>query len=176
MLTTHGFPKSGTHALVKACQLLGVPCEVHHLTYAQGLPEGTTKDIFIVRDPRNVVVSWLRMHGQPVTPGTFLAAFRKFHTDSLVNEMAAYEPWIVQSYHVARYEALIANRSEMIDIADYLDVPYIEGAWEQLPGMTRTWNAEPSDYRSVWSPDVEAAWKAEGGRTLVEDWGYEWNS
>ena len=166
MVTTNGFPKSGNHALVKAVQLLGQPCQVNHLPF-YGVTENL---IFIKRDPRNVICSWLRFNGQPVTPGTFLTAFRKFQERSLIEEMAYYEGWL--SGFVVRYEDLIASDAEIRRIADYLETPYLEGAFEALPGMTRTWFADHSDYRAIWTPEVEAAWAAEGGIELLVRWGY----
>lgn len=167
MVTTNGFPKSGNHALVKAVQLLGQPCQVNHLPFGADV---AAKHVFIKRDPRNVICSWLRFNGQPVTPGMFLTEFRKFQERSLVEEMADYEGWL--DGFVVCYEDLIASDAEMRRIADYLEIPYIEGAFEALPGMTRTWFAEHSDYTTIWTPDVEAAWVAEGGNELLARWGY----
>lgn len=178
MLTTHGFPKSGTHALVKACELLDVPwpCGAEHRTFAEGLDDGVTHDVFIVRDPRDVVVSMMRMDGQPVTPGLFIARFRRFIAAPLVDEMAAYQPWLQHSGHIVRYEALVASERPMRALASYLGVAYPQGAWEHLPRLTRTWNDTRSDYRTVWTPEAKSVWKREGGRALVEAWGYAWNS
>lgn len=166
-MITNGFPKSGNHALVKALQLLGQPCQVNHIKFG-GVVEGP--HIFIKRDPRNVICSWLRFNGQPVTPGMFITAFRKFQERSLVEEMSEYEGWLTG--FAVRYEDLIASDAEMRRIAEYLDVPYIEGAFEALPGMTRTWFADHSDYSAIWTPEVEAAWTAEGGNELLARWGY----
>lgn len=167
MITTNGFPKSGNHALVKATQLLGQPCQVNHIKHGEAVEY---PHIFIKRDPRNVICSWLRFNGQPVTPGMFLSAFRKFQERSLVDEMADYEGWLAG--FVVRYEDLIASDAEMRRIAEYLAVPYIDGAFEALPGMTRTWFADHSDYTTIWTPEVATAWAAEGGHELLARWGY----
>ncbi len=53
----NGFPKCGNHALVKALELLGIPADVNHLSFAEGIPAGA-RHILIVRDPRNVVLRW----------------------------------------------------------------------------------------------------------------------
>lgn len=169
MVTTTGFAKSGNHALVKAVQLLGHPCSVEHIEYAGPIGQ----HVFIKRDPRNVVCSWLRFNGNPVTSGMFLTAFRLFQHDTLVEELAAYEGWLDDPQTlVVRYEALTASDAEMQRIATYLDTPYIAGAFEELEGLTATWYAQHSDYRTIWTPDVEAAWVAEGGPELLARWGY----
>lgn len=170
MVTANGFPKSGNHALVKALQLLGQPCAVNHLPFGEQVAE---KHVFIKRDPRNVICSWLRFRGQPVTAGMFLTVFRRFQERSLIDEMADYEGWLSDpATLVVRYEGLIESDAAMHSIAEYLGVPYLAGAFEALPGMTRTWYADHSDYQTIWMPEVESAWNAEGGPDLLARWGY----
>lgn len=53
----NGLPKSGTHALEKAVQLLGRVTELDHVPYSDKR-EG--RQLLIKRHPRNVVISWLR--------------------------------------------------------------------------------------------------------------------
>lgn len=169
----NGFPKAGNHALAKALALLGIPVDVEHRPYAQGLPLDM-RQVFIARDPRNIIVAKLRSENQPVTPGMFLTAFRKFTDRSLVHELAEYEPWLRHRRTVTvRYEALVASDAEMKRLANELSLTYFRGAWETLPGLTRTWMGEPhADYRSIWEAEVEAIWQAEGGAALVKAWGY----
>lgn len=171
MVTTSGFPKAGNHALVKAVQLLGQPCHVEHLTFGSAVKD---KHIFIKRDPRNIIVSWLRFNGQPVTPGMFLTAFRRFQSASLVEEMGEYEGWLADTDTlVVRYEDLVASDAEMRRVAEYMGVPYLDGSFEALPGLTRTWTGpNRSDYKEIWTPEVESSWCAEGGPDLMTRWGY----
>lgn len=146
MVTTTGFAKAGNHALVKAVQLLGQPCEVTHVAYVGPIGQ----HVFIKRDPRNIVCSWLRFNGRPVTPGMFITALRLFQHASLVEELAAYEGWLTDPQTlVVSYEALIASDAEMRRIAAYLDVPYLDDAFSELEGLTSTWFAQHSDYRAT---------------------------
>lgn len=169
MVTTTGFAKAGNHALVKAVQLLGQPCEVTHVAYVGPIGQ----HVFIKRDPRNIVCSWLRFNGRPVTPGMFITALRLFQHASLVEELAAYEGWLTDPQTlVVSYEALIASDAEMRRIAAYLDVPYLDDAFSELEGLTSTWFAQHSDYRAIWTPEVEVVWAAEGGNELLARWGY----
>lgn len=169
MVITTGFAKSGNHALVKAVQLLGHPCSVDHIEYAGPIGQ----HVFIKRDPRNVVCSWLRFNGQPVTPGMFITALRLFQHASLIEELAAYEGWLSDPQTlVVSYEALTASDAEMRRIAAYLDTPWIDGAFDELEGLTATWFAQHSDYRTIWTPEVDAVWVAEGGPALLARWGY----
>lgn len=170
-VTPNGFPKHGNHPLVKGLQLLGVPCQVHHIPFGHPV-EG--RHIFIKRDPRNALVAWLRMREMPETPGIFITAFRRFQERSLVEEMAEYEAWQRDpDTLVVRYEYLIADADELKRIAAFLGIPYIDGAFENLPGMTRTWTGpNHSDYRAIWTPEVESVWAEEGGNQLLAAWGY----
>lgn len=171
MVTTSGFPKSGTHALEKAVQLLGQPCQAEHLLYGAPVHD---KHIFIKRDPRNIVCSWLRFNRKSVTPGMFLSSFRQFQSASLVEEMAAYVGWLDEGNTlVVRYEELIASDVCMRGIADYLEVPYLSGAFTELEGLTITWFAVHSDYRKLWTPEIQNVWSAEGGPELLTRWGYD---
>ena len=169
MVITTGFAKSGNHALVKAVQLLGHPCSVDHIEYAGPIGQ----HVFIKRDPRSIVCSWLRFNGQPVTPGMWITAFRLFQYAPLVEELAAYEGWLSDPQTlVVSYEALTASDAEMQRIAAFLDTPWIDGAFDELEGLTATWFAQHSNYRTIWTPEVEAVWVAEGGPALLARWGY----
>lgn len=174
-----GFPKHGNHALVKALQLLGCPARVRHIPWAEESAYRDAPRVFIMRDPRDAIISMLRMHRHPVTPGMFLTWFRAWRTDDgpegvpLALAMAEYEGWLTDpDTLVVRFEDLKADSQALRRIAAHIGVPYLEGAWESLPGLTRTWNDTPSDYRIIWTPEIEAAWNAEGGSALLARWGY----
>lgn len=175
-LVTNGFPKAGNHALVKACELLGVPAKVDHINAIngwKGLPEGTTHHIFIKRDPRNILLSWLRFTGKQQTPGMFLTSLIRFQSKSFAEELAEYESWLHDSNTlVVKYEDLIANDTEMKRIAAYLMVDYIPGAFEDLPGYTTTWHADHSDWQKMWTPQMTPIWNVYGGIELLARWGY----
>ncbi len=166
---TNGFPKCGNHALVKAVQLLGVPCEVNHHPYWPT----TQRTIIIKRDPRNVVLSWVRHLGHPVTRGMVMTHIRSFERgQSIVEAMMPFEGWLASSALVVSFEALTASDAELRRIADHLEVPYMDEAWRWLPGMTRTWNPQHSDWRALWTPQVQQVWESVGGNELLARWGY----
>jgi hypothetical protein len=172
-VVVNGFPKSGTHALWKACYLLGVNAEHGHWDSSMPLPQGTTHHLLVKRDPRNVICSWLRFRGLPVTSGTFISWFRDQNGIPFVEQAAKWEPLLTNlSVHLLRYEDLVASDAELRGLAQYLGVPYLEDAFSNLDGHTMTWNAVKSDYRSIWTPEVEAVWQSEGGAELLQRWGY----
>ncbi len=174
----NGFPKSGNHALVKACELLGVPADVNHRPYSMGRLINRTH-LYIKRDPRNIVMSKIREQARKPTPGLFMAGVRGFDSNltlsgSLRSQLLLFHPWLANPHtYVLRYEDLIANDITMRRLADFLKVPYFEGAWEELPGHTVSWrDGGHSDYRTIWSDMLEQEWQCEGGPALLEAWGY----
>jgi hypothetical protein len=173
---TNGYPKMGNHALVKALQLLGEPCDVNHYAYGDKLPEGP--HVFIKRDPRNALISWMRFVGKPVTEGMFVSTMRWLESSNYRDALAKFEGWLTDpDTLVVRFEDLIASDAEMRRIAAHLDIPYLDGAWEELPGLTMTWTGKLSNYRDIWTPYVEGCWKSGGGDEILRAWGYEpWNS
>lgn len=185
-IVANGFPKCGNHALVKALQLIGVPARVHHVLEfldEEGFP-ARVRCVFIKRDPRNVLVSWLRHNGYQVTPGMLMSHIRMFEqrADSnsdnpmagpMAEVMRPFERWFTDDRAlVVRYEDLIASDAELRRIAEWLRIEYVEGAFEMLPGMTATWSSKHSDWREVWTPQVQRVWEAEGGPDLLKRWGY----
>lgn len=167
-ICVNGAPKSGTHALLKVCELLGqsVPGGVNHIPYGQSLPEGTDKHLFIVRDPRNVLISWLRHNRKSVTDGTFMSAMNEY-------DFNGYSNWIEdKNVYAVRFEDLIASDKEIRCISDFLGVPYLDSAFENLPGCTMTWTGKYSDYRKIWTPALEAFWNENGGPELLIRFGY----
>jgi hypothetical protein len=122
-----------------------------------------------------MVVSWLRWTGRPVAAESFIAALSKFYSGQLFSqELSGFQGWLTDpDTLVVSYESLMANDLEMRRIADYCGVPYVAGAFEHLPGETRTWRDGRSDHRLVWSQDVEKAWVAQGGVEILAAWGYQ---
>jgi hypothetical protein len=170
-VVTNGYPKMGNHALVKALQLLGEPCDVNHIPYGETLPDG--KHVFIKRDPRNALISWMRFVGKPVTEGMFVSTMRWLGRSNYRDDLAKYEGWLTDpATLVVCFEDLIASPAEMQRLASHLDIPYLDGAWEALPGLTRTWTGKLSDFREIWTPYVEGCWNAGDGAGILQWWGY----
>lgn len=173
MVRVNGMYKSGTHAGMKACALLGWPSSHHHEPYRADFINGD-KHVFMVRDPRNMLVSWLRFQSRAVSPGMLITAMREYAGGPpLLTTLAAFRPWLNDpATFVLRFEDLIASAAPMRSLATYLDTPYLEGAWEVLPGLTETWTGTYSDYRTVWTQDVERVWSELGGSEALKEWGY----
>ena len=164
-------PKHGTHALQKAVELLGQHAgEVHHIEYGEALPSGISKHLYIYRDPRDAILSWMRWDGKAITDGTFMAAVRG---PKYIPTTQRFVGWLnAPDVHAVRYEDLVSNDGAIRGIASFLGVPYLESAFPNLPGLTRTWNDERSDFRKGWTPAVAACWREAGGDDLVNAFGY----
>lgn len=161
MILVSGIPKSGTHALLKAVELLGVPAPMHeHLPFGP-LPAGTEKHLYIIRHPRNILMSWVRFENKPVTTGTLIGAMRDFAGKRFAEVLESYMGWLTDPQtFIVRYERLCSTPDAIRDIAIYLDVPYLDDAFPNLPGLTPTWTGSPSDWRTVWNPEVDCWWDA----------------
>lgn len=169
-LTINGFPKSGNHALAKAVQLLGIPCEVDHIEYGNAV---NNKHIFIKRDPRNIVCSWIRFIGKPVTDGMFITALRKFQAEDFFTEIGKFTGWLNdENTLVIKYEDLVANDIEIKRISEYLNIPFLDSAFKNLPSDTKTWCSVHSDYRDIWNEHTERVWTEIGGEIILTNWGY----
>lgn len=165
-----GIPKSGTRALLKSLQLLNAPVnDVEHNLYSKK-QEG--KYICITRNPRNILISWLRMNDREISLQNIInvlyypmlgATFLKWHL-SLKQWKNDPNTMIVQ------YEDLIESPNTMIEIANYMDIPYVQGAWNNLPGGTFTYNEVPSRWQDYWNDEVQEAWEAGGGLTMEQIW------
>lgn len=174
---TNGFPKAGNHALVKACELLGVPAQVNHLPFGEVLAEAVIAEcdyhLFIKRDPRNMLISRVRMDGGSLTQGTIISRLRMYEQESFCVQLAKYEGWLRDSRTlVVKFEDLIASDAEMRRIATYIGVEYLDDAFPNLPGLTITWTGAHSDHNMLWTPAIAQAWEEEGGNELLERWGY----
>lgn len=171
MILVNGCPKHGTHALLKAVELLGQDAgDVWHCARGDRLPDGVTKHLFIFRDPRDGLVSWIRQQGKVVTDGTFMAAVRN---GEYLKILRSFVGWMRDdSAFKVCYEDLVKDDKALRAIAGFLGVPYLESAFPNLPGLTITWHPIRSNFRQVWTPAVESVWRDAGGDDLVTEFGY----
>lgn len=151
--------------------MLGHHADIGHYPMTDPLPhefETLEKLLFIKRDPRNMIVSGMRDKGMPVCQGAFLSYFRSPE----FQEIHHFTPWLKIDCFQTSYEALMADDRELRRLAEYLGIPFLDDAWNNIPGHTRTWRVPHSDYTQVWTPTVREQWIAEGGNEILRDWGY----
>lgn len=173
----NSMPKSGTHALIRAVELLGLPdVQLAHAAYGQ-LDPTAGKHLYIIRDPRNNLISRTRASAYPLTQGSLMLKLRNFEDGLSYRDYAAgFFSWIDDpATHVVRFEALIGDGGATLrGIADFLGVPYLDDAYPHIIGPTVTWTGQLSDWRSepAWTPVVEEAFQAEGGAEVAARYGY----
>ena len=188
MIIVNGIEKHGTHALLKTVELLGMPvrCSVAsegaehcHLQHTRKLAKKNrhNKHLFIIRNPKNAFISYLRDRNLPLQSGMMASRIQVIDEKQTYYQMCKpFLGWLnEQSVHVVRLEDLVSDGGKTIDgIADYLGVPHQPEAFENLPGHTVTWNPIPSDYKKLksWNEFVQAAWEKHGGLELEKALGY----
>ena len=166
----NGVPKSGTHALAKAVQLLGQQTTLAHAPY-ENKPEG--KSIHIVRNPRDTIVSWMRFTRTESAQGFLIGAFDNFYELPLYEQFAGYAPYKDdKDVLTVRFEDLISTPKTLEDIAEYLEVPMLSDAFDRLPGLTVTWTGKLSNWADHWTNEVETAWVKARGPEVEAMWNY----
>jgi hypothetical protein len=175
MINLNGAPKSGTHALIKAVELLGLPCDgvsaqILRSPYAVA-PKGAGA-VFIYRHPRNALISRVRMErAQQVTPGLLITTMSGFCA-----EYMQYVDYLSDSETLCvRLENLIAQETTHQAIAAHIGRMYIANAHAALPGMTFSYNAAPSEWTTDlnWTQQVTDEWVANGGAACEAAFGYD---
>lgn len=180
-MLANGFSNSGTHALKKGMELLGL--EVEHLHEPHHRATGAKplkfdgRMVVIYRHPRNVLVSSVRANAEPVTEGALIRMIRTFVRPSVTGPFARvyreYFPWRDDRRCLAvTYEQLVASEQTLFDIAAHCETPYLESAFPNLPGLTRTWSGAPSNWADHWTPAVDEVWTASGVQAVQIEAGY----
>lgn len=175
MLYLHGVSKGGTHALIKAVELLGAPAADTSM-HREGYEGATTGpgSVFIYRHPRNSLVSSVRMHKEEiVTEGYLIGAMYNVYS----RWMDGYLPYLSDPVVLAiRLEDLREDGGATLrQIANHIGRPYLDNAYERLPGMTYSWH-EPdkwSHWQDHWTPAVDEAWSKERGPEIEKAFGYD---
>jgi hypothetical protein len=174
MVLVNGFPKSGTHAIKKGVELLGLEVKAHlHEPHPYSV-SSRDRHVCIFRNPRNCLVSMCRFKGMPLVTGSLIRLLRDYDGHG---PMAAYYesflPWREDPGCLCvTYEDLCASDAALRRIAEYLDTPYFEDAWPSLPGLTLTWTGVPSNWREHWSQSIQSAWASSGMVEVEQKAGY----
>lgn len=176
-----GIPKSGTNATEKVVRLLGRTPSHHMHTPPREEIYTKHKVIYIRRNPRNVLISWLRYHERELTEKNMIDTIQDFgypdedrqHGNSMFDMYTAYDEWrSIPSVCVVRYEDLVQDQDTIDRIADYLNVPRSDGILPSLPKGTYTWNDKKSNWKEYWTDRVEGAWLMSGMPVIESTMGY----
>ncbi len=174
MLYLNGIAKGGTHALMKAVELLGVPMVPGYGSLDRRPYSEANKgpgSVFIYRHPRNALVSGVRQAKiGVVTQGFLIAAMHDLYPTWM-----GYVPFLSDPEILAvRLEDLIGDGGKTIrQLGEHIGRPYLQDAYDNLPGMTFSWNKVPSRWQDHWTPEVDAAWVMERGPEVEVAFGYD---
>ena len=176
-----GAPKSGNHLLVHAVQLLGIA----DVVMSHDPKDRGDKTIMIYRNPRNVMVSWVRFTAPRYAQGYLMGAIRKTYADDLSGYFRSFslllnDPGILS----VKFEDLINHsQRELEKMANHLGVEVLDDASESLivqtvtasPGLSKNNQSVLSDWKQPqwkWSNKIEREWLAAGGAEIERAFGY----
>lgn len=170
----NGCARSGTHALQKAVELLGLPVyknivEMRREGYNYCEHDENVKEIFIHRHPKNRMISRLRrIHNFNPSEGQIISG-----TYFEYDEQIQFLPFLSDpNCLIITLEDLIKDDQCLRSIASWLNVAYLEDAFPNLPGMTYSWHPVPSKWEDYWTPAINDAWIANRGTELEQAFGW----
>lgn len=161
MILCNGAPKTGTNLLLKAIRMF--PGQMHnckhgHVPYDQrNKLQKFTKHVQIYRNPRNQLISWLRMKNIPPTLKNMaeqMPVIMKYNNE--------HEIWLrkaaLLNIHVVRFEYLLTDPNELQKLADYLKLDLIPNHFEKLWGGSYTFTNNLSNWQDHWPKPIENAY------------------
>jgi hypothetical protein len=151
---------SGTHLPVDALRYM--PDNVYILAHwpAHYSLKGF-RVVTIFRDPRNMLVSYIRHRAREGIRLDIPKALEGFWGQPFVQAYRSYLGWRGKSV-VVRYEDLPHDV-----IGDG------SGIYRGQPQDWNTRTGEPSNWREIWDDAAEMAWRAHGGMDLLREAGYD---
>ncbi len=163
MFVLNGLPRSGNHALQKACALLGVELRVEHYHYSEKVPGW--KYLYVTRNPRSMAVAACRAPKPHVaTPEGIIAQIREYrYIMPLADLLADRAMWLVDpDVHAISYEELTGSPAGIERLAGLLGVMATGGEFAKLPGGTLSWTGGSDGWQAYWTDAVEAVWQESG--------------
>lgn len=183
MIRVNGINKHGTHAALKAIELLGFTAQwreigdavLGHWKYPQPWSEGD-HHVFIVRNPKDAIISLMRSHGDPLQDGLIrsrILSFPMYYDNGYAEYCRPFLGWLEdQNTHIVRLEKLRTDQAEIDSLAEYLGVTSNGDELQYLPGHTVSWNREYTDHKKYWSDKIQLVWEEAGGLELERALGY----
>lgn len=138
----------------------GPPRFIHAHVPAGDWDLGAARVIAVLRDPRNVLVSWTRWRNRDtVTEAALLDALDWFYdTGPFVEVYRSFLGWRGRAL-VVRYEDVPRDFSR-VDL------------YEEAEQDRSTWMSSPSDWRACWTTRVDEAFREAGGLEMLVEAGY----
>lgn len=171
-----GPPKAGCHALKHAMELIGAG----KVTLTHETKDCNDQTAIILRNPKNILISWTRFTSVRYTKGNLLSAIRGTYADNLKEYMMSFVG--LPGYYV-RFEDLVFDSQRTLEgMAEHFGLTVPEDAAECVVLQTVTANpdiklGEPNnlsdftDPKWLWDDEVQAAWEATGGLEVEAAYG-----
>ena len=163
----NGSPKTGTHLLQKAVKLFG-----GYATFAthNHNPSLASRHIHIIRNPRDALISYLRMNNVELLRSNIIKEMPRF-----IEEYSEYIPLLSRSdVLTVTFENLLTDESEIGKISQFLNLPLTDDHFRKLWGETYTFTGRLSDWKSHFThPKTTRKWKEFGGLDLEKELGYD---
>jgi len=166
MIDCNGSPKTGTHLLVKAVRLFGSTAIMASHNHD---PDLSGSHIHIIRNPRNALISYLRMQQVDLLRTNIIKEMPRFIAEysEYVNLLSRDDVLTI------RFESLLTEESELLKISKFIGLPLINNHFRKLWGQTNTFTGKLSNWREYWSHSkVQRKWSELGGLALESALGY----
>jgi hypothetical protein len=156
MLYCTGAPKTGTHLLLKALHLFGgkglAAVHSHKDHYSKWNIDD--KRVHIIRNPRNVLISWVRYQKLPRNDNTIIGSM-----DYIIKRINGHFGWLAENTVLTvRFEELLTNPDILKLISKHINMPLIDNHFELLWGDTLTFTNDLTDWKDFWTDDIQEAW------------------
>ena len=139
------------------------------------------KMVHIVRNPRNVAISWMRHRNKQspnfrVSEENLLKIIEnKMFGMSVVEYYSGFTGWINSKLALnLKFEEIFEEKKKTVkSFSSYLQLDHKEIDMNKVFGRGSTFTGNWSDWKEWWSQDVEEAWIRSSGIELEEKLGYE---
>lgn len=168
MIVCNGSPKTGTHLLLKAVYLFGgVGFSASHAHKSFGC-RILGKHLHIKRNPRNVLLSWVRFSGNELKTHNIISEI-----DHIIKEMTTYKGWLDDGETLnVSFELLLSDKKELERVSGFLGLPLVDDHFSLLWGGTRTFTNNLIKWKDHWNDEINEVWVKAGGLELEKDFGY----
>lgn len=181
-----GAPKCCTHYLQKYLRLYQNirPSEVYqcHYRYGRVIKPGD-KLINIIRNPRNMMISWHRMRNKNSKIPTSLIC----KIPEVIKQTKPFLGWLNDKKVLnVRYEDLMSDDDMLLVVGDFIDRDPIKNHRAEAWSNTRTFTGNPSIWQEhkeydekakkdkiLWTDRVQEVWEQQGGLELEASLRYD---
>lgn len=170
MIYCNGSPKNGTHLLLNSVRLFGGVCfTAQHKHEPNLILSKDDKHIHIVRNPRNALISYMRMNNIDLSVKNISNEIPR-----LIEEQSSYLHYLRDTKTLnIKFENLVSSDKELNRMAKYLDMRLIDDHFDKSKKGVATWTGRLSNWVEVWEGKINSAWIVNGGLELEQKMGYE---